>query len=157
MTPSWGDSGFSLEPKSRDERKPTWPRLAVLAGILIVAFFVAKGCQDRQVQVTQEQAVETANEQIDFEPTYTQVRFLRQGINRRGYWFVSLSQPIGFSGDRPDLFRNLAVIQIDAGTGEVVENKQQDAAQTKKDVAEAARRDQDIAVQKKLQDLQGEE
>ena len=157
MTPSWGDSGFSLEPKSRDERKPTWPRLAVLAGILIVAFFVAKGCQDRQVQVTQEQAVETAREQIDFEPTYTQVRFLRQGINRRGYWFVSLSQPIGFSGDRPDLFRNLAVIQIDAGTGEVGENKQQDAAQTKKDVAEAARRDQDIAVEKKLQDLQGEQ
>ncbi len=35
------------------------------------------------------------SEEVDFEPTYTQVRFIRQGINRAPFWFVSLSIPIG--------------------------------------------------------------
>ena len=68
----------------------------MLGGILVLAFFVAKGRQDEQVAVTQEDAVATANEAVDFEPTFTQVRLLRQGINRKAYWFVSLSIPIGF-------------------------------------------------------------
>jgi hypothetical protein len=152
VTPSWGDSGFSLEPRSKEERKPTWPRLAVLGAILVAAFFVAKGCQDRQVQVTQEEAVATALEQIDFEPTYTQVRLLRQGINRQAFWFVSLSIPIGFSGDSPDLFEALSVVEIDARTGEVTSIKEQNAKDTAKAKAEAASRDDDAEVLEKLQE-----
>jgi len=129
VTPSWGDSGFKLEPTSREERKPTWPRLAVLAGVLVIAFFVSRGCDDGDV--TQEEAVATAKEAIDFEATYTQVRFLRQGINRRPNWFVSLSIPIGFSGDRADLFAALAVVQIDAETGEITSIKEQSAEETR--------------------------
>lgn len=152
MTPSWGDSGFSLKSKSKEERKPTWPRLAGLGVILVLAFVVAKGCQDSQVKLTEEEAVATANAQVDFEPTYTQVRLLRQGINRKAYWFVSLSIPIGFQGDRPDLFAALSVIKIDAKTGQVVENKQQSAEDTKKAKLEAARRDDAEAVQEKLRE-----
>ena len=66
MTPSWGDSGFKLEPKSREERKPTWPRLLVLGGILALAFVVSKGCQDRDVATTQEEAVAKAKASVDF-------------------------------------------------------------------------------------------
>ncbi len=152
MTPSWGDSGFQLKPKSAEDRKPTWPRLAVLGGILVLAFFVAKGCQDEQVAVTQEDAVATANEALDFEPTFTQVRLLRQGINRKAYWFVSLSIPIGFDGDRPDLFAALSVVKIDAGSGEIASIQEQSAEETKKAKAEAARRDQDEAVQQKIEE-----
>jgi hypothetical protein len=151
VTPSWGDSGFSLEPRTREERKPTWPRLAGLGAILVLAFVVGKGCQDRDVQLDQDEAVEIAREQVDFTPTYTQVRLLRQGINRKAYWFVSLSIPIGFDGDRPDLFDALAVIKIDSKTGQVVENKQQDPEETKKARQEAAERDQDDLVEEKLQ------
>ena len=95
----------------------------------------------------------TANKQIDFEPTYTQVRLLRQGINRKAYWFVSLSIPIGFQGDRADLFAALSVVEIDAQTGEVTSIKSQSAEDTAKAKEEAARRDEDAAVQEKLREL----
>lgn len=155
MTPSWGDSGFSLEPKSREERKPTWGRVAVLFGVLALAFVVAKGCQDEDTDVTQEEAVEIAREQIDFEPTFTQVRFLRQGINRQGFWFVSLSVPIGFSGDRADLFADLAVVQVDSRTGEVASVKVQSKEETREAVREARLRDEDEEVAEKLRELGG--
>lgn len=157
MSPSWGDSGFQLKPKSAEERKPTWPRIAVLAGLLVVAFIVARGCQERDVQLTQEEAVELAGDQVDFEPTFTQVRLLRQGLNRKAYWFVSLSQPIGFNGDRPDLFRNLAVVQIDSSSGEVDSVRLQSPEETKEMIAEAKARDQDELVQNRLDELSGEQ
>jgi hypothetical protein len=96
--------------------------------------------------------VATANAQVDFEPTFTQVRLLRQGINRKAYWFVSLSIPIGFQGDRPDLFAALSVVEIDAKTGRVTSIQQQSAKDTAKAKAEAARRDVDEAVQEKLRE-----
>jgi hypothetical protein len=157
VSPSWGDSGFQLKPRSAEDRKPTWPRLAVLAGLLVVAFFVARGCQERDVQLTQDEAVELAREQIEFEPTFTQVRLLRQGLNRQAYWFVSMSQPIGFDGDRPDLFRNLAVVQIDSDSGDVASVKLQSPEETKQMIAEAKKRDQDELVQERLDELAGEE
>lgn len=153
MTPSWGDSGFSPKPGTADDRKPTWPRVAVLLGVLVLAFLVAKGCQERQVRVTQEQAVATAESRVDFDPTYTQVRLLRQGINRKAFWFVSLSVPIGFNGDRPDLFRDLTVVEIDARSGEVTKIQEQSKEDTKAAEAEAARRDEDEAVQQRLEEV----
>ena len=132
--------------------KPTWPRVAVLVGLLALAFFVAKGCQERQVRFTQEEAVAKANEAVDFEPTYTQVRLLRQGINRKAYWFVSLSIPIGFDGDRPDLFAALSVVQIDATSGEIAKIEEQSAEEANKAKVEAARRDQEEAVQQKIEE-----
>jgi hypothetical protein len=157
VTPSWGDSGFKLEPKSKEERRPTWPRVLVLVGLLVLAFVVAKGCQDRDVTVSQEEAVVSAQEQIDFEPRYTQVRLLRQGLNRKAYWFVSLSVPIGFAGDRPDLFSELAVVKIDAESGETLSIEEQSAKETAEMKREAAQRDQDAAVEKRLDELAGEQ
>ena len=121
-------------------------------GVLALAFFVAKGCQDRQVRVTEEQAVATAEEQVDFDPTYVQVRLLRQGINRQAFWFVSLSIPIGFDGDRPDLFEELTVVEIDARTGEVAKIQEQSEEDTKAAKTEAARRDEDEAVLQKIEE-----
>lgn len=127
----------------------------MLVGVFLLALFVAKGCQEKQVRVTEEQAVEKANAAIDFEPTYTQVRLLRQGVDRKAFWFVSLSRPIGFSGDRADLFEALAVVEIDARTGEITSVKEQSAEDTRAAKKEAALRDEDEAVRLKLQELQG--
>jgi hypothetical protein len=155
VTPSWGESGFKLEPKSREERRPTWPRLAVLAGVLVLAFVVSRAAQDKE-QVSQERAVEIAQEQIDFDPTYTQVRYLRQGLNREPFWFVSLSIPIGFSGDRADLFRRLAVVQIETEDGDVVSVREQSPEETKQQVQEAKERNQDAEVQQKIDEFTNE-
>lgn len=98
---------------------PTWPKVAVLVALLLVAYFGARSCQDDQIKVSQDEAVAMATEQVDFEPTRTQIRLLRQGLNREPFWFVSLAIPVGDDPDA-DRFRRLTLVQIDARTGEIV-------------------------------------
>jgi Peptidase propeptide and YPEB domain len=95
----------------------------VVVAVLLFAFFVARGCQQDQVRITQEQAVATAEEQVDFTPENTQVRLLRQGLDTRPFWIVSLSIPKGDSDDR---FARLALVHIDANTGKVTEVQEQE-------------------------------
>lgn len=83
--------------------------------MLLLAFFVARGCQQAQVRITKEQAVATAEREVDFVPDRTQIRLLRQGLTSRPYWIVSLSIP----GRQADTFSRLAVVKIDANTGKV--------------------------------------
>lgn len=78
------------------------------------AFAVSRGCQKSQIRITKERAVVTARQQVDFEAQRTQVRLVRQGLNSRPYWAVSLSIP------RADgTFAKLATVRIDANTGKV--------------------------------------
>jgi hypothetical protein len=100
------------------EGHPLWVKVAFVGGMLILAFLVSRGCQDEQVQISSDEAVEVARAEVDFEPTDTQIRLLRQGINREPFWFVSL----GLESKRdPDIFARLAVVKIAAETGEVIE------------------------------------
>jgi Peptidase propeptide and YPEB domain len=85
--------------------------------VLVAAFVVAQTCQKDQVRVSKEQAIETARQQVSFKPERTQVRLLRQGLNSKPFWIVSLSIP----GERENSFRRLATVRIDANTGEVTE------------------------------------
>jgi hypothetical protein len=85
--------------------------------VLLLAFFVARSCQQSQVRITKEQAVATAEREVDFDPLRTQVRLLRQGLSSKPYWIVSLSIP----GRETDTFNRLAVVKIDANDGEVAE------------------------------------
>jgi hypothetical protein len=89
----------------------------VIVGVLVLAFFVARGCQQSQVRITKEQAIGTAEREVDFEPRRTQVRLLRQGIDSTPYWIVSLSVP----RSREGTFSRLAVVRVDANTGKVEE------------------------------------
>jgi hypothetical protein len=100
-------------------RAPTWPRAAVIVAVLVLAFIVSRTAGE--TEVTQADAVATAAEQVDFVPEDTQVRLLRQGIDRHPYWIVSLSTP------SPDgqTYDELAVVRIDAETGKVVEFREQ--------------------------------
>jgi hypothetical protein len=89
--------------------------LAVLGLVLVAAFVFAQTCQKDQVRVSEEQAIQTARQQVSFEPERTQIRFLRQGINSKPFWIVSLSIP----GEVEGTFRRIAVIRIDANNGRV--------------------------------------
>jgi uncharacterized membrane protein YkoI len=89
----------------------------VIVGVLVLAFFVARNCQQDQVRLTEDQAIVIAERQVNFEPERTQIRLLRQGLNSKPYWIVSLSIP----GERENTYRRLATVQIDAKTGEVVD------------------------------------
>jgi hypothetical protein len=89
----------------------------VIVGVLVLAFFVSRGCQQSQIRITEEQAIATAEREVSFEPRRTQIRLLRQGINSRPYWIVSLSIP----GERSDTFRRLTTVRINANTGKVEE------------------------------------
>jgi hypothetical protein len=67
------------------------------------------------VRVSKEQAVATARDQVSFTPTRTQVRLLRQGINSKPFWIVSLSIP----AEQEGVYRRLTVVRVDANTGKV--------------------------------------
>jgi hypothetical protein len=89
----------------------------VLVAVFVLALVVARGCQQSQVRFTKEQAIVIAERQVNFEPERTQIRFLRQGLNSKPYWIVSLSIP----GEREGTFRRLATVKISANTGKVEE------------------------------------
>ena len=124
MSPD-GRAGARLDPSSR--RAPTWPRVAAVAALLVLIVVVSRTCQQDEIQLTQEEAIELATEQVRFEPDNTQIRLLRQGLDRHPFWIVSLS-----IGDlEGQVFEQLAVVRIDATSGEVVEVRDQSVGSDK--------------------------
>jgi hypothetical protein len=89
--------------------------VAVIAVVLAAAFVFAQTCQKDQVRVSKEQAIATAREEVSFEPQRTQIRLLRQGINSKPFWIVSLSIP----GEETDTFKRITVVRVDANNGKV--------------------------------------
>jgi len=112
----------------RGDRKPTWPRIAIVAAVFVFAFVVVRGCQQSQVRISEEQAIALAQEQVDFEPEHVQIRLLRQGLSSKPFWFVVLSVPT--QKDDSD-FAKLVQFRVDANTGEVEEVTQGEARQRK--------------------------
>jgi uncharacterized membrane protein YkoI len=90
----------------------------VVVAVLLFAFFVARSCQEDQIRITEEQAIATAERQVDFTPENTQIRLLRQGIDTRPFWIVSLS------------ISRLALVHIDANTGKVTKVEEQEPRPT---------------------------
>ena len=87
----------------------------MIAGVLVAAFVVAQTCQKSQIRFNKDQAIAKAEAAVDFTPKREQVRLLRQGVNSKPYWIVSLSRP----GKQEGTFSQLAVVRIDANTGKV--------------------------------------
>ena len=92
----------------------------MVAGLLVLTFVVARGCQQSQVRISEEQAIASAKEEVTFEARRTQIRLLRQGINSKPFWIVSLSVP----GREDNTFSKLAVVRVNANSGEVEDVKQ---------------------------------
>jgi hypothetical protein len=99
-------------------------RLGAVIVLFALAFVASRSCQQDQVRITKEQAIATAEGQVDFEPTREQVRLLRQGLNSKAYWIVSLSIPRGDQLDTQE-FAELAIVRVDANTGKVADVKLQ--------------------------------
>lgn len=88
--------------------------MALLA-LLALIFFVSRSCQQSQVRVTQSEALATAKAQVDFKPTDTAIRLLRQGLSTKPFWIVVLyTRKDGALIPR-------AQVHIDAKTGEVTQ------------------------------------
>ena len=88
--------------------------------MLLAAFVVSQSCQKAQIRIDKDAAISTAKRQIKFDPTRTQVRLLRQGLNAKPVWIVSLSIPKGESLNTQQ-FKELAVVRVDANTGKVID------------------------------------
>jgi hypothetical protein len=111
--------------RGEEWRGPTRFQLIVVGVALLLTFFVARTCQQAQVRVDKDQAIEIAKQEVDFVPSRTQIRFLRQGINRKPFWFVSLGVPLD---DDESRFSKLVVVKLDANTGEVESVERGEAA-----------------------------
>jgi hypothetical protein len=83
--------------------------------VLAITFVVAQTCQKSQIRFDKNEAIATAKQQVDFTPKRTQVRLLRQGLNSKPFWIVSLSTP----GSQRGTFHDLVVVKVDANTGKV--------------------------------------
>ncbi len=89
--------------------------MAALVALLGLIFFVSRGCQQNQIKVSQSEAVATAKAQVDFKPTDTAIRLLRQGLSTKPFWIVVL-----YTRHDGDLIPR-AQVHIDAKTGEVTQ------------------------------------
>jgi hypothetical protein len=100
---------------------PKWLRPAVLVVVLALAFVAAQTCQKSQIRLDKNEAIAKAEHQIPFKPERVQIRLLRQGLGSKPFWIVSLSVP----GRTENTFSELAVVRINANTGEVKDVKLQ--------------------------------
>jgi hypothetical protein len=87
-----------------------------LLGLFAVCLLVASSCQRHQIRITKESAIATATRAADFRPERTQVRLVRQGLNGRPFWAISLSIP---SADGKGYAR-VSVARVDANTDKLV-------------------------------------
>ena len=62
-------------------------------GSAAVIFVASQSARSRRSASTKDQAIAKAERQVEFDPTAAQVRMLRQGLDSRPYWVVSLSIP----------------------------------------------------------------
>jgi uncharacterized membrane protein YkoI len=91
-------------------RAPRFSRRALLAIVALFAltFVVAQSCQESQVRIEQEQAIELALPRAGFTPDRTQIRLVRQGLNGRPFWAISFSTET-----------RITTVRIDANTGAI--------------------------------------
>ena len=99
----------------------------LVVGLFAICLVVASSCQRHQIRITKETAIATAMRQADFRPQRTQVRLVRQGLNGRPFWAISLSIPAK-SGKG---YERVSVARVDANTGKLVAFT--DNADTEKD------------------------
>jgi Peptidase propeptide and YPEB domain len=108
-----------LEPQPEVEYRKA-SRISPRAVLAVVALFAvtlvaAQTCQQSQIRLSKEQAVEKARPEAGFAAERTQVRLVRQGLNGHPFWAVSFSVPAR-DGDG---YSKLTTVRVDANTGKV--------------------------------------
>jgi hypothetical protein len=94
-------------------------KVALLLAVLLLAFLASRSCASRDKEVSQDEAVEIAREEVDFEPDRVGVRFVPRGIPSQPFWAVSLS-----TEDTEGRLERVTVVVVDARTGEIEEIRQ---------------------------------
>jgi hypothetical protein len=89
----------------------------LLGSLLLVLAVTGVMSVSRGVAVEKEEAIALAREEIDFEPTQTTVRLLRQGFSASPSWAVSFSIPRTTGGG----FDRLVTVVVSATDGAIVE------------------------------------
>lgn len=87
-----------------------------MVGLFALCLVAATSCQRHQIRVSKETAIATATRAADFRVQRTQVRLVRQGLNGRPFWAISLSVP---KNDATG-YERVAVARVDANTGKLV-------------------------------------
>jgi len=97
-----------------DSARPA--RVVLVLGVLLLVVAVTGIFSARRgLQVQKGEAISIAREAIDFEPTGTTMRLVRQGIGGTAVWAVSFSIPAGGT------FERLTTVVVHAGTGDIIE------------------------------------
>ncbi len=71
---------------------------------------------DNDVEISSEEAIDIADDELDFAPDQTAVKLVREGIGLEPVWAVSFSVP-GTDGEE---FEDLLVVRIDATDGQIL-------------------------------------
>ncbi len=114
------DAGSEPAP-SRPFRDRPLGRIVILLVVLAVALVAARTCASRDSDISQEEAIEIAEQEIDYVPERTMVRFLPRGVDSHPFWAVSLS--LLDAAGNPE---RITVVVVDGATGEVEEIRRQD-------------------------------
>jgi hypothetical protein len=95
-------------------------RIAILALVVVAAVLVSRSCGSTETEVSQDEAIAIAKDAVAFEPNNVIIRFLKQGLQSKPFWAVSLS--VKHPDGRLD---PVVVVVVDATTGEVTEIRRQ--------------------------------
>ena len=99
---------------ARDVRDRLWFRIVAVLVVLFVAFVATKSCARQQNRISSDEAVAIAREEIDFEPTRHQVRYLPQGVPPVYYWAVNFQRQ-----NANGRVVETEVVLVNASTGQV--------------------------------------
>ncbi len=91
---------------------------AVLVGVVVLTLLATTGTlrADNDVNISSEEAITIAANELDFESEQTAVRLVREGIGLAPVWAVSFSIP-GTDGQE---FERLLVVEVSATDGEII-------------------------------------
>lgn len=91
-------------------------KVVLLLAVLLLAFLASRSCASRETEISQDEAVEIARGEVDFEPDRVGVRFLPRGVESRPTWAVSLA-----TENAEGALERVTVVVVDARSGDVEE------------------------------------
>ena len=106
----------SVDETTRGFRDRRLGKVLIVAGILVAALLVSKSCGKTEAEISQDEAIAIAEQQVSFEPDRVNIRLVKQGLRQQEVWLVGLGQR------RADGSYVVATnVLVDADTGDVLE------------------------------------
>jgi len=102
----------------RGLRESPWGKAALLLAVLLAALIASRSCASRETEVSRDDAIAIAREEVDYEPDCARARFLPRGFQSRPTWAVSLVT-VGAGGR----LERVTVVIVDGRTGAVLETR----------------------------------